>query len=324
MVLSSYCGYKLYSEVVIIKVFYTFIILSSYPHLIQISQAYETITFDRLNRLAPFMNNLSLERTIVQITHKLKLQIRIDHRTQMLTFGSDLTNNSEQIEEGPILQPMPSDTIRSQLTHMASALDKAVSLVNPVDDRRVNIQKHVKTCFISTKQKEHSRILNRKVLIEEKKEQQINETQAKCREEKMKADTERRKQQQVEMSRLEREAERREIQRRRDESEAIQRKAAKDKLDQLRSTEMGARAFQGIDAKEIAEMNSEDILAKQVVQLEKEKKELAEKLRTQEKKVDYFERAKHIEQINLRKAQIPSISAENKKFWDDQQLLKVY
>ena len=269
------------------------------------------------------MSGLSLERNIVHITHKLKLQIRIDHRTQTMAFGSDLTNNSEQIEEGPILQPMPSDTIRSQLTHMATALDKAVSLVQPVDKRRTAVQKHVKTCFISTKQKEHSRILNRKALIEEKKEQQAYETQAKNREEKMKVESERRKQVEDEMSRLEREAERREMQRRRDEAEAIQRKAAKDKLDQLRSTEMGARAFQGIDAKDIAEMNSEDILAKQVIQLEKEKRELAEKLRTQEKKIDYFERAKHIEQIGMRRSQIISISAQNKKFWDDQQLIKV-
>ena len=122
---------------------------------------------------------------------------------------------------------------------------------------------------------------------------------------------------------MEREANERELQRRKDENLAIARKAARERLDQLKSTALGARAFEGINEKEIAGMNIDDILAKQVSQLEKEKKELAEKLRTQEKKIDYFERAKHIEEIPLRKAQVKAISSENKIFWDEQQVIKV-
>ncbi|CAF90142.1 unnamed protein product [Tetraodon nigroviridis] len=40
-------------------------------------------------------------------------------------------------------------------------------------------------------------------------------------------------------------------------------------------------------------------MAKQVEQLEKEKKELQERLKNQEKKIDYFERAKRLEEIPL-------------------------
>ena len=111
-----------------------------------------------------------------------------------MTFGSDLANQSEQIAEGPILQPMPSDTIRAQLTSMANVLDKAVAMIKPVDEKRSGIQQHIHTCFISTKDKEHARVLNRKNLIDVRKEKLQSETQAKFREEQQKAQSERQKQ----------------------------------------------------------------------------------------------------------------------------------
>ena len=56
-----------------------------------------------------------------------------------------------------------------------------------------------------------------------------------------------RKQIEAEMARLEREAEEREKQRRLEEHREIQRKAARERLEQLKSTALGARAFEGID-----------------------------------------------------------------------------
>ena len=56
-----------------------------------------------------------------------------------------------------------------------------------------------------------------------------------------------RKQIEAEMARLEREAEEREKQRRMEEHREIQRKAARERLEQLKSTALGARAFEGID-----------------------------------------------------------------------------
>ena len=96
---------------------------------------------------------------------------------------------------------------------------------------------------------------------------------------------ERRKQYDAEMSRLQREKEERERQRRIEEHDEIKKKAAREKLDQLKSTELGAKAFADLKEEEIAGMDVDDIMAKQVEQLEKDKKEMQEKLKTQEKKV---------------------------------------
>ena len=53
----------------------------------------------------------------------------------------------------------------------------------------------------------------------------------------------RRRQYDAEMARLEREAKEREEQRRRDEHKEIQRKVAKERLEQLKNTAVGAKAF---------------------------------------------------------------------------------
>lgn len=59
-------------------------------------------------------------------------QVRIDHRTRSLSFGTDLAMaQKEDTPEGPYLQSMPSEQIRNQLTQMAQALNKAKKLISP-------------------------------------------------------------------------------------------------------------------------------------------------------------------------------------------------
>lgn len=46
-------------------------------------------------------------------------------------------------------------------------------------------------------------------------------------------------------------------------------------------------------------MDADEIAAREVEELQKERRELQQKLKSQEKKVDYFERAKRLEEIPL-------------------------
>merc|ERR1711982_275495 len=110
-----------------------------------------------------------------------------------------------------------------------------------------------------------------------------------------------REQYEAEMQRLAREAEERERQRVLEEEKEISRKQAKERLEQLRQTPLGAKMIAEMDEDVISDLNMDEIVAKQIEQLEKEKKELQEKLCTQEKKVDYIERAKRVEEIPLLK-----------------------
>lgn len=60
------------------------------------------------------------------------LQVRIDHSSRTLSFGSDLNYSTrEDAPLGPFLQNMPSEHIRNQLTAMSSVLSKAVATIRP-------------------------------------------------------------------------------------------------------------------------------------------------------------------------------------------------
>lgn len=61
----------------------------------------------------------------------LNVQVRIDHRTGSLHFGTDLCFSHDLTPEGPQIQSMPSDKFRNQLMLMARALDKANLIICP-------------------------------------------------------------------------------------------------------------------------------------------------------------------------------------------------
>merc|ERR1712105_127672 len=74
-----------------------------------------------------------------------------------------------------------------------------------------------------------------------------------------------------------------------------------------------------LDQDTIAQMDADDIMAKQVEELEKEKKELQVRLKAQEKKQDHIERAKRMEELPLLKLQHDEFKEESKLLWEEQE-----
>ncbi|XP_008581096.1 PREDICTED: eukaryotic translation initiation factor 3 subunit A [Galeopterus variegatus] len=70
---------------------------------------------------------------------------------------------------------------------------------------------------------------------------------------------------------------------------------------------------------DLEELDPDFIMAKQVEQLEKEKKELQERLKNQEKKIDYFERAKRLEEIPLIKSAYEEQRIKDMDLWEQQE-----
>ena len=288
----------------------------------QVSQVYQTIEFARLASLAPFASPFHLERVIVDAAKNLDLQVRIDHRNRSLSFGTDLgVSQKEDVPEGPYLQSMPSEQIRNQLSHMAQALDKAIEIVQPreLQSKKDELRAHIVQSYRATCKKEHLRILQRRQIIEERKEELENMNSAREMEEQRCLEEQRQKQYEAEMSRLEQEAAERERQRKIEEHKEIQRRHAKERLDQLKQTALGQRVFKDVDPDAMAELDAEEIMAKQVEHLEKEKKELQDKLRAQEKKIDYFQRAVRLEEIPLLKEQCEVEKVQNREFFEEQE-----
>lgn len=63
-------------------------------------------------------------------------QIRIDHGASCVHFGMDLSESPrEDKQDGPLLQSMPSEQLRTQLINMANVLNEALRIINPNANR---------------------------------------------------------------------------------------------------------------------------------------------------------------------------------------------
>ncbi|KAM6444135.1 eukaryotic translation initiation factor 3 subunit A isoform 2-T2 [Liasis olivaceus] len=288
----------------------------------QVAQIYQSIEFSRLTTLVPFVDAFQLERAIVDAARHCDLQVRIDHTTRTLSFGSDLNYcTREDAPLGPQLQSMPSEQIRNQLTAMSSALAKALELIKPPHILLEKEEQHQQavTAYLKNSRKEHQRILARRQTIEERKERLESLNIQREKEELEQREAELQKVRKAEEERLRQEAKEREKERILQEHEQIKKKTVRERLEQIKKTELGAKAFKDIDIEDLEELDPDFIMAKQVEQLEKEKKELQERLKNQEKKIDYFERAKRLEEIPLIKTAYEEQRIRDMDLWEQQE-----
>ncbi|XP_027021627.2 eukaryotic translation initiation factor 3 subunit A isoform X2 [Tachysurus fulvidraco] len=288
----------------------------------QVAQIYQSIEFSRLATLVPFVDAFQLERSIVDAARHCDLQVRIDHTSRTLSFGSDLNySTKEDSPVGPFLQNMPSEQIRNQLTAMSSALAKSIQIIKPAASlqEREEQRQQASAAYIKNARKEHQRILARRQTIEERKERLESLNIQREKEELEQREAELQKVRKAEEERLRQEAKEREKERIMQEHEQIKKKTVRERLEQIKKTELGAKAFKDIDIEDLEELDPDFIMAKQVEQLEKEKKELQERLKNQEKKIDYFERAKRLEEIPLIKKAYEEQRIKDMELWELQE-----
>ncbi|CAK6962427.1 eukaryotic translation initiation factor 3 subunit A [Scomber scombrus] len=288
----------------------------------QVAQIYQSIEFSRLASLVPFVDAFQLERSIVDAARHCDLQVRIDHSSRTLSFGSDLNySTKEDAPVGPFLQNMPSEQIRNQLTAMSASLAKAIQVIKPasmLQEREEQSQQAI-AAYLKNARKDHQRILARRQTIEERKERLESLNIQREKEEHEQREAELQKVRKAEEERLRQEAKEREKERIMQEHEQIKKKTVRERLEQIKKTELGAKAFKDIDIEDLEELDPDFIMAKQVEQLEKEKKELQERLKNQEKKIDYFERAKRLEEIPLIKKAYEEQRIKDMELWELQE-----
>ena len=127
------------------------------------------------------------------------MQIRMDHRTRTVHFGSDLTGSQSYnamevcllhlflfviisisclftsiflfFLQGPHLQDMPSEQIRQQLMLMLEVLDKGLKTIHPNKIKIENnaLRNKIVEAYHASKNRDHQRILARQKLIEDRK-----------------------------------------------------------------------------------------------------------------------------------------------------------
>ncbi|XP_055923013.1 eukaryotic translation initiation factor 3 subunit A [Eupeodes corollae] len=292
----------------------------------QISQVYQSIEFTRLIELATFSNIFCLEQILVDCVRHNDMQIRIDHQKRCIYFGTELTQSQrEDHTDGPCLQSMPSEQIRSQLVNMSNVLHRAVAIVNPnrKKEERQKVRSQMVWQYHEIKEKEHQRILQRQKIIEDRKEYIEKQNNAREEEEHRRIEEASRQMKIAEEKRLQQENEEREKKRALNEIAAIKEKSLKEKMQQISQTAHGKKMLSKLDEEGIKKLDAEQIAARETEELNRERRELQTKLKSLEKKVDYYERAKRIEEISLFQKYLAEKQVKDKEFWELQEQQRI-
>lgn len=288
----------------------------------QVSQVYQTIHFERLLKLAQFTTDFHLERLLVDCVRYNDMQIRVDHRKRSINFGVDLSEaQREDHPDGPVLQAMPSEQIRCQLVNMATVLHRSINIINPNKRKQEREKMRIQMVanYHETKSKEHHRVLERQYIIEQRKEYIERVNTIREEEESRRLEEVHRQQMIAEQKRLESEREERERKRQQSEIQQIKDRHLKEKMQQISQTSHGQKVLKKLDEDEIKKLDAEQIAAREAEELLKERREMQQKLKSQEKKVDYLERAKRIEEIPLLEKAVEKKMELAKQQWEQQE-----
>eukprot|EP00730_Choanoeca_flexa_P001158 TRINITY_DN10507_c0_g2_i1.p1 TRINITY_DN10507_c0_g2~~TRINITY_DN10507_c0_g2_i1.p1 ORF type:complete len:1047 (+),score=377.33 TRINITY_DN10507_c0_g2_i1:41-3181(+) len=288
----------------------------------QLSQLYTTLKLDRLVNLVPFCSRDELETIIIQAVQDKVLSLRINHVTQSIYFGvNPFAVQENTLDAGPRLQAVQADNMNRQLTTLSRRLYEAMTMIEPTaqQERDVSRRQALLDGIDKKIAHEHMEILQRRRVIEERKEElEAEQTQRQRQEmENQQKATEALKRNEAE--RLAREAEKRERRRLEEEKAQLAKERALEKLEQVKKTASGARAVANIADEQLEQLSAEEIEAAQLKQKAKEMREFREKMRSVEKRIDYYERAKRLVEIPKLKAHFEKQREQNLKWHQERQ-----
>ena len=266
----------------------------------QLSQVYDSVKLSQIMELvsafkAPYnYTEADVEKFCLNACKRGHLFLRIDHIAQAITFEDDVFRAEIHPAMGSgldtdtvRLQATPSELVRTQLARLADSLDRSLRVV---EGNQLEVAQEARAKALAEAAQysgeEHAEALYRKSLIDRRKE--ILRERAKRREEEaVQAREEKLRQQaEAEKQRFAEEARKREVERVRKEMEAA-------KLEEARKIAQSLKERGGLELpeEEFAKLDKDQLVQLQVQQIEKEKKELDDRLRAVQRRMDHLERA---------------------------------
>ncbi|XP_008473410.1 eukaryotic translation initiation factor 3 subunit A [Diaphorina citri] len=85
----------------------------------------------------------------------------------------------------------------------------------------------------------------------------------------------------------------------------------------------GRKILGKLDEADIKNMDADQITARELEELQKERREQQQKLKSQEKKMDYFERAKRLEEIPLIEKAYEEKKVRDRKLWEEREAKRI-
>jgi translation initiation factor 3 subunit A len=276
----------------------------------QLSQVYDSVQLSFVLELASFpspfeINPTTIEKFIMNGCKKGDLSIRIDHSAGVITFESDIFSSSKALHAGSAagsaekdtsvqkLQSTPSEIVRTQLSRIAKALYLTCTHVDPSFIAEKEAAKAAaQQRALDGARYEHQENITRRAIIEKKKEAAEAALLKKEKEEADQRAARAEAQKASEAARVAEQQKKREQERLKAEQERIRKEELKKQLDELA---LDAK----IDLENLGDYDSNQLRQMKVQQLEKEKKEMADRLRLTGKRIDHLERAYRREEVKI-------------------------
>ncbi|KAJ7525179.1 hypothetical protein O6H91_17G040200 [Diphasiastrum complanatum] len=272
----------------------------------QASQVYQSMKIGNLTKMIPFFDFSSVEKISVDAVKYNFVQVKIDHLKGTIHFGS---------------QDLESDKIKNHLTILAKRLNKAIGLIQPPAFERVPKQTQPFSDLLVLVEKEHKKLLARKVLIERRKEEQERQMLEMEREEETKRLKQQRLTEEAETKRLANESARREEARIRKEIEEKEMEEARMLLaeSEKRKGKKGKKSVAVTAADgEVPKLSKQILMEEALNEQIKERQEMERKLQKLAKTLDHLERAKREEERPLIEADYHKRLEDDEIFYEQQ------
>ncbi len=273
----------------------------------QVSQVYQTIELKRFISLAPPIDEHRLEKIIVNAARNNDVQVHIEHKSQALTFGTDLnvstgrTVGNDTGSKSNIIQKMPNEQIRNQLISISRALYSCMEIVNDKYNKERNdkLRREIALTYYRDEPIQRKEILKRREVIERYKEDKEKEHKDKVRQAEIVTKTKQAERDEEDKTRREADQKRRLHEAASEKEKEEHRFNMKMAIDKLRESEIGRKIIEVVGEEELYTYDPNSLNSLHITAVIKHSREQKEKLKVQYKKVDYLIRAQHEAEIPL-------------------------
>ncbi|KAI0357130.1 hypothetical protein OH77DRAFT_134976 [Trametes cingulata] len=271
--------------------------------LSQLSQVYSSITISNLLELVTPLREVAVEGTgsydneqieayVMGCARRGELNVRVDHAAGSITFNDspfasvEDPSSSTSMANVSAVQPSTSDFVRTRLGNIALSLHNSLTTLYPPPVPTEEEQQARFAALAAAAKAERKALQIRRALVARRRELLSELSVRKEKEEASRRAEIMRRQQEEEARRAAQELRNKEVERARREIENIRVEEAKKLAQSLKE-----KGTLKVDIKDMESLSTDNLMRLQVEQLEKEKKELNERMRVLAKRLDHIERA---------------------------------